>query len=173
MVIYLGASFYMNPHREWLFKYKRYDRNYVFLWDDSIDTIIGQGKIKLLLKVGRIRTLHMVVDIPELTRNLIFVRKLSDIVVYTMFRTESYQIVWGEIEEEITAIVFLEKKMLSHQRLGHIWESDLCLITLWVLSFVNIVHTKNIMPNITMKCYKSKGNFRVSTQGINKCHDKH
>jgi hypothetical protein len=30
-----GASFHMNPHREWFCEYERYDGGYAFLGDDS------------------------------------------------------------------------------------------------------------------------------------------
>jgi hypothetical protein len=36
-----GASFHMNPHREWLCEYERYDGGNVFLGDDSTTRIIG------------------------------------------------------------------------------------------------------------------------------------
>jgi hypothetical protein len=36
-----GASFCMNPHREWFCEYERYDGGDVFLGDDLKNTIIG------------------------------------------------------------------------------------------------------------------------------------
>ena len=51
-----GASFHMNPHREWFSKYERYDGGNVFLGDESKTRIIGRGKVKLRLVDGRIRT---------------------------------------------------------------------------------------------------------------------
>jgi hypothetical protein len=36
-----GASFHMNPHKEWFYEYERYDGGDVFLGDDSTTKIIG------------------------------------------------------------------------------------------------------------------------------------
>jgi hypothetical protein len=36
-----SASFHMTPHREWFYKYERYDGGNVFLGDDSTTRIIG------------------------------------------------------------------------------------------------------------------------------------
>jgi hypothetical protein len=44
-----GASFHMNPHREWFCEYEMYDGGNVFLGDDSTTKIIGRGKVKLRL----------------------------------------------------------------------------------------------------------------------------
>jgi hypothetical protein len=44
-----GASFHMTPHREWFCEYEKYDGGDIFLEDDSIAKIIGQGKFKLKL----------------------------------------------------------------------------------------------------------------------------
>jgi hypothetical protein len=52
-----GASYHMTPHREWFSEYEKYDGGDVFLGDDSTTKIMGHGKVKLLLKYGRIRTL--------------------------------------------------------------------------------------------------------------------
>jgi hypothetical protein len=37
-----GASFHMTPHREWFFKYEKYDGGNVFLGDDSTTRIKGR-----------------------------------------------------------------------------------------------------------------------------------
>jgi hypothetical protein len=47
----------MTPHREWFSEYEKYDGGDVFLGDDSTKKILGCGRVKLLLKYGRIRTL--------------------------------------------------------------------------------------------------------------------
>jgi hypothetical protein len=52
-----GASYHMTPHREWFSEYEKYDGGDVFLGDDSTTKILGRGRVKLLLKDGRIRTL--------------------------------------------------------------------------------------------------------------------
>jgi hypothetical protein len=88
-----GASFHMNPHREWLCEYERYDGGNVFLGDDSTTRIIGRGKVKLRLIDGRIRTLLSVLHIPVLAINLIYVRKMDDIGVKTIFEKETYMMV--------------------------------------------------------------------------------
>jgi hypothetical protein len=67
----------MTPHMEWFCEYERYDRGDVFLGDDSISKIIGQGNIKLNLMDGRIRTLSSVLYIPRMAKNLISIRKMD------------------------------------------------------------------------------------------------
>jgi hypothetical protein len=47
----------MTLHREWFFEYERYDGGDVFLGDESMSKIIGQGKFNLNLMDGRIITL--------------------------------------------------------------------------------------------------------------------
>jgi hypothetical protein len=79
------ASYHMTPHREWLYEYEKYDGGDVFLRDDSTKKIMGRGRVKLLLKYGRIRTLPGVLHIPKLARSLISVSKLDDAGVNTVF----------------------------------------------------------------------------------------
>jgi hypothetical protein len=88
-----GASFHMTPHREWFCEYERYDGGYVFVGDDSTNIIIGQGKFKLRLIDGRIITLPGVLHIPGLAKIFIFVRKMDDAGVKTIFEKETYKIV--------------------------------------------------------------------------------
>jgi hypothetical protein len=83
----------MTPRREWFCEYERYDGGNVFLGDDSTTIIIGRGKFKLRLIDGRIRTLPGVLQIPGLARNLIFVRKMDDAGVKTIFEKETYKMV--------------------------------------------------------------------------------
>jgi hypothetical protein len=92
-----GASFHMTPHKEWFCEYERYDGGNVFLGDDSTTRIIGRGKVKLRLIDGRIRTLPGVFHIPCLARNLIFVRKMDDVGVKTIFEKETCRMVRGSM----------------------------------------------------------------------------
>jgi hypothetical protein len=46
---------------------------------------------------GSIRTLPGVLHIPGLAKNLIFVRKMDDARVKTMFKKETYMMVRGEM----------------------------------------------------------------------------
>jgi hypothetical protein len=91
----LGASFHMTPHREWFCEYERYDGGNVFLGDDSTTRITSRGKFKLRLIDGRIRTLPGVLHIPRLAINLIYVRKMDDAGVKTIFEKETYRMVRG------------------------------------------------------------------------------
>jgi hypothetical protein len=116
-----GTSFHMTPHREWLCEYERYDGGNVFLGDDSTNRIIGREKVKLRLIDGRIRTLSGVLHIPGLVRNLIYVRKMDDVGVKTIFEKETCRMVRGET-------VSREKVMLWQQRLGHIREKGLLIL---------------------------------------------
>jgi hypothetical protein len=146
-----SASFHMTPHREWFYKYERYDGGNVFIGDDSKTIIIGQGKVKLRLTYGRIRTLPGVMHIPSLA-------KMDDAGVKTIFEKETCRMVRGEmvllkgvqfgtlyklqgstisdgcnssivpnigVEEERTPTISGEKVMMWHQRLGNIGEKGL------------------------------------------------
>jgi hypothetical protein len=90
-----GASFHMNPHREWFCEYERYDGGNVFLGDESTTRIIGRGKVKLRLIYGRIRTLPSVPHIRRLAINLIYVSKMDDAGVKTIFEKENCRVVRG------------------------------------------------------------------------------
>jgi hypothetical protein len=90
-----GASYHMTHHREWFSEYEKYDGGDVFLEDDSTAKILGRGRVKLLLNNGRIRTLPGVLHIPKLARSLIFVSKLSDAGVKTVFAKNTCKMVRG------------------------------------------------------------------------------
>jgi hypothetical protein len=85
----------MTPHKEWFFEYEKYDGGDVFLGDDSTEKIMGRGRVKLLLKDGRIRTLPGVLHIPKLARSLISVSKLDDAGVDTVFGKGTCKMVRG------------------------------------------------------------------------------
>ena len=74
----------MTPQRDWFNEYEKYDGGDVFLGDDSTTKIMGRGRVKLLLKYGRIRTLLGVRHIPNLSMSLIFVSNLDDAGVDTL-----------------------------------------------------------------------------------------
>jgi hypothetical protein len=42
----------MTPQREWFSEYEKYDGGDVFLGYESIEKILGHGRVKLLLKYG-------------------------------------------------------------------------------------------------------------------------
>jgi hypothetical protein len=90
-----GVSYHMTPHREWFFEYEKYDGGDVFLGDDSTGKILGRGRVKLLLKDGRIRTLLGVLHIPKLARSLISVSKMNDAEVDTVFGKNTCKMVRG------------------------------------------------------------------------------
>ena len=83
----------MTPHREWFFEYEKYDGGDVFLGDDSTAKNMGHGRVKLLLKDGRIITLLGVLHIPKLAKSLIFVSKLSDAGMKTVFEKNTCKMV--------------------------------------------------------------------------------
>jgi len=88
-----GASFHFTPHREWFYEYEKYDGGDLFLGDDRKARVVGRGKVKLKLKGGRVRTLPSVLHIPTLARNLIFISKLDDAGVKTMFEKDTCKMV--------------------------------------------------------------------------------
>eukprot|EP00253_Pinus_taeda_P004037 PITA_04037 len=92
-----GASFHFTPHREWFYEYEKCDGSDVFLGDDRKDRIVGHGIVKLKLQGGGVRTLLGVLHIPALAKNLIFVSKLDDAGVKTVFKNDTYKMVWGEL----------------------------------------------------------------------------
>eukprot|EP00253_Pinus_taeda_P030234 PITA_30234 len=105
-----GASFHFTPHREWLCKYEKYDGGDVFLGDDKKARIIGHGKVKLKLQGGK------------------------GVRIGTLYKLQGSTIVDGcnnsvvlESGEE-NLVVYGEKTMLWHQRLGHIGEKGLQIL---------------------------------------------
>jgi hypothetical protein len=92
-----GASYHMTPHREWFCEYEKYNGGDVFLGDDSTTKIMGHGRVKLLLKDGRIRTLPRFLHIPKLARSLISVSKLDDAGVDTILGKGTCKMVRGEM----------------------------------------------------------------------------
>jgi hypothetical protein len=71
----------MTPHRKCFNEYQNYDGGDVFLGYELTTKIMGHGRVQLLLKDGRIRTLPGVLHIPNLARSLIYVSKLDDVGV--------------------------------------------------------------------------------------------
>jgi hypothetical protein len=88
-----GASFNMILYIEWFYEFERYDGGNVFLGDESTTKIIGQGKFKLGIIYGRIRTLLGVLYISGLVINLIYVRKMDNAGVKTIFAKETRRMV--------------------------------------------------------------------------------
>ena len=86
--IELGASFHMTPHMEWFYEYENYIGGDVFLGDESTTKIIGHGRVNLLLKYGRIKTLPSEFHIPYLAINLISFSKMRDASFHTIFKKD-------------------------------------------------------------------------------------
>ena len=59
------------------------------------EKFLGHGRVKLLLKYGRIRTLPGVLHIPKLSRSLIYVSKMDDAGVDTVFGKNTCKMVRG------------------------------------------------------------------------------
>eukprot|EP00253_Pinus_taeda_P023743 PITA_23743 len=163
-----GASFHFTPHRKWFCEYEKNDGGDVFLGDDRKARIIGHGKVKLKLQGGRVRTLPGVLQIPALARNLIFVSKLDDAGVKTVFEKDTCKMVRGALvlmrgvqigtlyklqgstvvdgcnssmvpeNGAENLVVSGEKTMLWHQRLGHIGEKG-----------VRILHGKGMVEGMS------------------------
>ena len=83
-----SAFFHVTLHMEWFCEYETYDGG-----DDSTTKIIGHGRVKLLLKDGMIKTLLGLLDISDLAKKLIFVKKMSDACVHTIFKKERCKMV--------------------------------------------------------------------------------
>jgi hypothetical protein len=96
-LINLGVSYHMTPHREWFLEYEKYDCGDVFLGDDSTTNIFVGGRVKLLLKYRRIRTLPRVLHIPKLSRSLISISKMDDVGVDIVFGKNTCKMVREEM----------------------------------------------------------------------------
>lgn len=96
-LINLGAFFHFTPPGEWLCEYDKYDGGEVFIGDGKKFRIVGNGKLKLKLQGGNIRTLPSVFYIPALSRNLIFVRNMVDASVKIMFKKGTFKMIWGAL----------------------------------------------------------------------------
>jgi hypothetical protein len=96
-LIELGASYHMTPHREWFYEFEKYDGGDVFLGDESTTKIMEHGRVKLLLKYGRIKTLPGVLHIPKQARSIISISKLDDVGVDTVLGKGTCKMVRGEM----------------------------------------------------------------------------
>jgi hypothetical protein len=67
----------------------------VFLGDNSTTKIVGRGRVRLIPQDGRKRTLPGVLHILGLARNLIYVNKMSDVGVHTLFYKDLCKMVTG------------------------------------------------------------------------------
>jgi hypothetical protein len=67
----------------------------VFLRDDLTTKIVEQGRVILILYVGRSRTIPCVLHIPGSERNLIYVSKMSYDGMHTIFHKYSCNMVRG------------------------------------------------------------------------------
>jgi len=83
----------MTSHREWFSEYEKYNSDDVFLGDDSMAKIMGRGRVNLLLKDGRMRTLPKFFHIPDLSRSSIYVSKLDDAGVDTLLENGTCKMV--------------------------------------------------------------------------------
>eukprot|EP00253_Pinus_taeda_P013244 PITA_13244 len=85
--VYLASSSTHVDHEAWL----------IDSGDDRKARIIGQGKVKLKLQGGRVRTLPGVLHIPALARNMISISKLDDAGVKTVFQKDTCKMVRGAL----------------------------------------------------------------------------
>jgi hypothetical protein len=67
----------------------------MFLGDNSTTKIFKRGRVRLILQDGRSRTLLGVLHIPSLERNWIYVSKIGDAGVHTLFQKDSFKMVRG------------------------------------------------------------------------------
>ena len=87
----------MNPNKKWFLEYENYNGGDFILGDDSPTKIIGYGKVKLLAKDGRIKTLPSVLQIPNLAKNLISVSTMSDMGVNIILKKYKCKMFQGEM----------------------------------------------------------------------------
>ena len=65
--------------------------------DGSPTKVVGRGKVRLMLRDGRRRTLPIVLHIPGLARNIVFINKMSNARLHTIFEKDSCKMVHGEM----------------------------------------------------------------------------
>eukprot|EP00253_Pinus_taeda_P014200 PITA_14200 len=132
-----------------------WDSLVISIGDDRKARIVGHIKVKLKLQGGRARTLLGALRIPTLARHLISVRNLDDTGLNTVFQKDTCKMVRGELafmrgvrigtlyklqcsivvdgcnssmvpESGVeNLVVYGEKTMIWHQRLGNIGEKGL------------------------------------------------
>ena len=89
--------FIWHPQRHWFYEYEEIEGGYVLLGKYSPKMIIGWGKVRLILKYGRRRTLQGLLHIPILERNLISIIKRSDASVKYVFEKDTCNMVWSAV----------------------------------------------------------------------------
>ena len=77
-VLDLGASFHTTPHREIIQNYVVDDFGKVYLAYGTALDVVGMGDVCILLPNESVWLLEKVIHIPDLRRNLIYVRQLED-----------------------------------------------------------------------------------------------
>ena len=87
-----SGAFHMNPHEEWFYEYEKYNGNF-FLGDDSPKKIIWHRRVMFLLNDGRIKTLLGVFHIPSMAKTLIYLNKMANANVKTIFEKERCKMV--------------------------------------------------------------------------------
>ena len=89
------ASFHMRPHRNWFYKYEELKGGDVLLGYDSLTKIVKWGKFRLILIDGRKGALPDVLHIPGLAQNLIFISRMGDVGLQSVFEKDTCKMVWG------------------------------------------------------------------------------
>jgi hypothetical protein len=92
-LIDLGASIHLTPYMKWFCEYENYNGGDVFLGDVLTTKIIGGGRVKKVLKDGRIRNLPRVLHISDLAKSLIFVSQMSVVGIQIVFENETSKMV--------------------------------------------------------------------------------
>ena len=89
-----SASFHMTTHREWFYEYENYNGN-VLLGSGLPMKIIDNGRVKLLLNDGMIKTLPSVLHNLGMARNLTSVSKMVDASVKNVLKKDRCKMVRG------------------------------------------------------------------------------
>jgi hypothetical protein len=163
-IIDSGASFHMTRHKEWFCEYERYDGGDVFLGDELTTKIIGQGKVKLNLMDGRIRTLPSVLHIPGLDRTLIYVTKMDNSWVKMMFEKETCMMVRGAM------VLLKEVPFETLYKMQGRTISDVCNSSIVPKIGDEVEKNPTVFGEKTMVWHQILGNIRE--KGLRLLHDK-
>ena len=94
-LIKLGASFHMNPNRNWFSKYEKFDGGKVYLGDNLVFDIVDHGSIHVKFFDGRIRRFDGVLHIPGLARIFLSISKIIDAGMHVQFSKAGVKMVRG------------------------------------------------------------------------------
>ncbi|KAH1188937.1 Retrovirus-related Pol polyprotein from transposon TNT 1-94 [Glycine max] len=140
-----SASFHTTPSKDLLSNYISGRFGKVYLADGKSFDIVARGDIDIKTSSGSLWTLHNVIHIPALERNLISIGQLDDEGHYTTFGDGAWKVTKDNLvvargkkrgslymiadEDMVAVIEAVDNSTLWHQRLGYMSEKRMKLMT--------------------------------------------